>query len=453
VRVIVMSKFMFALGFCMALLLYALHAVSQSAPQGGAGSDVSRPYMVVVPACPVGHTQEYTKELEIDYFPSREGAAITNPQSLTLRLVFNGRSWRDNDRTVTFSRKDGASWRATIPLALQWVYAIWYVRDDATSQRDDNHGQYWDVVFCGENGKKLSDGIRYQAEGYAGSIFSEDIKRTADYQRAISTLEGSTSGARGILLYDEWLFKLRRQGDQELAHQKLAEEIENGLKEHGADPDYLRETAHFLIEWRKFFSPELVEHAVDLSDRLGQRGMPSTRSELERTTAEDLKNPHEQVAAFGEWLAKYPNDRFYGNEIRKERLDLLGDLGNVQEAEAAFRDLANRVPEEADLYATMASIYIRHKVKLREALTLLDEAEKNLAADGESSGFLVILDRNPDNDKAALSLWRGKAFAELQQWEKAELFSGICRRNGRSRTVCVTSSCSRAAARVAESQE
>jgi len=369
----------------------------------------------------VGGGQQFTKNLQIVYLSANLGA-IKNPQSLTLRLVFNGRSWRDNDRTAPFQRRDDGSWQASVPLASQWVYAIWYVRDELTGQRDDNRGRYWEVVFCDDNGKKLSQGIRYQAEGYAGSIFSDDIKRTADYDRAISIVEGSEGGAHGILLYDEWVYKFRRQSEYQREHQELAKEIREGLALHAADPDYLRQTAMFLVGFEDAFPSELVEHAVDISDRVAVPGMPSVRCEFDRERAEAVEIPEERAKALGDWLTNYPNDHAYSNEIRKERLDAFGDAGDIDGAEAAFRDLAARVPYEADLYATMASIYIRHKTKLDEALTLLDKAEGNLTADGESSGFVAVLDDNPDEDRATLNLWRGRAFLQLQQWTRAEDF-------------------------------
>jgi hypothetical protein len=91
--------------------------------------------------------------LQVIYFPGQSNA-ITNAKSLTLRLVFNGHSWRDNERTVGFEHREDGSWRASVPLAFQWVYAIWYARDEVTGQRDDNHGHYWDAVFCDDNGEK-----------------------------------------------------------------------------------------------------------------------------------------------------------------------------------------------------------------------------------------------------------------------------------------------------------
>ena len=126
--------------FSTAMFVGPVPAVSQSAIPEKIGSHASRPYMVVVPACPISPTGRFTtgqfaKDLEIDYLPSRKGAVIANPQSLTLRLVVNACRVRDNDRTVTFSRKDEVSWKTTIPLASQWVYAIWYLRDGVTDQQ------------------------------------------------------------------------------------------------------------------------------------------------------------------------------------------------------------------------------------------------------------------------------------------------------------------------------
>ena len=405
----------------LALLLLAIPAqlFAKGANHTTGASDTSHSEMLVVPACPVGGSQQFTNNLQIVYLPANLGA-IKNPQSLTLRLVFNGRSWRDNDRTAAFQRRDDGSWQASVPLAFQWVYAIWYVRDEVSGQRDDNDGHYWDAVFCDANGKKLSEGTRYQAEGYAGSIFSDDIKRATDYDRAISTIEQSEAGAHGILLYDDWVYKFRRQNPYQREHQELANEIQQGLELHATDPDYLRQTAMFLVAFEDAFPSELVEHAVEISDRMTVPGMPTVRVERDREHAESIENPQLRAKALGEWLTKYPNDRAYSNEIRKERLDALGDAGDIDAAEAEFRDLAIRVPDEADLYATMASIFIEHKTKLNEALTLLSKAKRKLSADGESSGFVVVLSGDPDENLANLNFWRGRAFLELRQWAKAE---------------------------------
>lgn len=221
-------------------------------------------------------------------------------------------------------------------------------------------------------------------------------------------------------MYDEWVYKFRRQSEYQREHQELANEIREGLALRAADPDYLRQTAMFLVGFEGAFPSELVEHAVDISDRVAMPGMPSVRCELDREHAASIENPEQRAKALEEWLAKYPDDRAYSNEIRKERLDALGDAGDIDSAEAVFRDLAVRVLDEADLYATMASIYIRRKKKLSEALLLLDKAERKLSADGESSGFVVVLSGSPDENRATLNLWRGKALLELREWVKAE---------------------------------
>ncbi len=414
-----MTKSGFALSLSISIVLLSLPALLQDADRTSAASDPSHSEMRIVPACPVGGSEQFTKNLQIIYFPD-EGGAIRNPQSLTLRLVFNGRSWRDNDRTVGFQRRDDGSWQASVPLAFQWVYAIWYVRDEAGGQRDDNDGRYWDLVFCDTNGKKLSEGIRYQAGGHAGSIFSDDIKRATDYDQAISIIEQSEAGAHGMLLYDEWVFKFKRQNHSEREHQALANEIRQGLALPAADPDYLRQTAMFLVEFEDAFPSELVEQAVEISDRTPVPGMPSMRCELDRGHAESVENPAQRAKALGDWLTKYPDDRAYRDEIRKERLEALGDAGEIEAAEAQFRDLELQLSDEADLYATMASIYIEHKTKLNEALTLLDKAERKLLAQGESSGYVVVLSGSPDENRAILNVCRGEALLELREWPKAE---------------------------------
>jgi serine/threonine protein kinase len=58
-------------------------------------------------------------------------------------------------------------------------------------------------------------------QGYAGSIFGDDIKRTTDYNRAISITEGSEAIARGVLPNHEWVYRLRRQNEQKWGSQDV----------------------------------------------------------------------------------------------------------------------------------------------------------------------------------------------------------------------------------------
>lgn len=119
-----MTKSGLALSLSVSIVLLSLPALSQGADRKSAASHASQSEMLTVPTCPAGGSQQFTRNLQIIYVPG-EGGAIQNPQSLTLRLVFNGRSWRDNDRTVAFQRRDDRSWQASVPLSFQWVYAIW----------------------------------------------------------------------------------------------------------------------------------------------------------------------------------------------------------------------------------------------------------------------------------------------------------------------------------------
>lgn len=145
---------------------------------------------------------------------------------------------------------------------------------------------------------------------------------------------------------------------------------------------------------------------------------------MERERAEAIEDRRERVKALDAWLAKYPDDAFYSNQLRKERLDLFGELGQVSDAESVFRELQSRVPQEPDLYATMASIYIRRKTKLARALMLLDKADRNInAPEMSQSHYVVILvEESPNENKAILNYWRGKAYSEEGQWTQAERF-------------------------------
>lgn len=402
------------------MVLIALSSFAAAPPQQTKAASIISSPVVVAPACPIiSVASAQTKTLSISYYPSNAKAVIKNPGSLTLRLVFNGPSWRDNDRSLPFQHQKDGSWLAAVPLSPSLDYAIWYVRDDNTGKRDDNNGQYWDLVFCDANGKQLTEGVRDQAEGYAGSIFSDDIKRAADYDRAIYVIEAGNLGGR--LVFDEWYFKFRRQSKAKLASPALVHEIESELTQHAKDQIYLRETAQFLINFESAFPPRLVEHSVELADRISPH--PTMELELDRERAERQKEPRERVKLLGEWLAKYPHAPAYSEEILKQRMDAFDELGDIGAAEACFRDLAKRTPHDSDVYATMAAIYVRHHTDLNQALALLDKAEKELGPDGAiDEGFFVILGRDAKQDKATLDLWRGRAFSEKRQWKEAEAF-------------------------------
>jgi hypothetical protein len=133
-----------------------------------------------------------------------------------------------NSRTIGFHREEDGTWRAVVPLTPLSEYAIWYVSDQ-TGKRDDNGGRYWDTVFCDARRNKLRDGVRDQAMADAGAILGRNMKRMPDYSRAISDIEQSGVGVKGVLLYDEWVYKLRLQGQQRHAEQELISEIETKL--------------------------------------------------------------------------------------------------------------------------------------------------------------------------------------------------------------------------------
>jgi len=220
-----MGRLFVVLGISIAsVLFFPSQADALADSKAIPGSEASEPAIVVIPACPIV-SGPGKQDLEIDYYPSRSGAAIKDPHSLTLRLMFDNPDTEDNDRTVAFERQNNGSWRAIVPLAWH-KYAIWYVRDDGTGQRDDNNGQYWDLVFCDGTGKRLNEGIRDQAAGYAGALFSDDLKRPTDYERAIAILEANIDIAddgSSRLVREEWVFKLFRQSDRKSATPELVQ--------------------------------------------------------------------------------------------------------------------------------------------------------------------------------------------------------------------------------------
>jgi thiol-disulfide isomerase/thioredoxin len=430
----VMRKAFFSLilGLSMAqALVVDSRADAQSTSKAAANSEGSKPVLTVVPNCPIQSVPEKsTKTMEIEYFPSRPGGAIRDPHSLTLRLAFDSPYTPDKDRTIAFERQNDGRWKATVPV-MQRFYAIWYVRDETTGQRDDNHGQYWDLVFCAGDGRKLDHGVLLQAQGYAGAIFSADIKRPTDYERAIEVLESSIdiADARSCnLISEEWAFKFALRGGGKLATTEFVEEVQRGLSEHGGKAGFVQGTALFLINHDKAFPPNFVDQAITLSDRVVPH--PGMIGVLKKQRAENLKDPRERAQALGQWVADYPDEHLV-NFVRKERMEIFVKiLGDVSAAEELFHDLEKRTPHDPDLYATMASAYIAaagqgQRFDLDQALKLLDKAEGNLEVTGSQSGPIDIVTLSlGDNDqqRAIINFWRGRARFQQQKYNEAEAF-------------------------------
>lgn len=380
--------------------------------------------IVTVPECPIeGYlwTADVmpSRELRISYYPSSPEASIKRPTSPILRLTFNDGESPDDDRTIPFQKINDRTWQAVVPLTTTAIYAIWYVRDDATGVRDDNHGKYWDLAFCGQDGRKMADAVRYQVRTYAGSIVADDIKRGADYIRAISLIEAGRPEFGYKLLDEEWSFKYRLHSQAGSADPALVAEIKAGLAQHSNDTVYLRKTTDFLIRFQSAFPATFVDNAVDIADRF----VPASRerANLERERAESLKDPRERVNALGAWLIKYPSELFYDHKVRKLRLELFGELGDVESAEECYQDLVKRYPRDADLYVTMASIYVSQRIHLNRALELLDEAAERLSAGPASGGgLLVTLGSNRSANEKILNFWRGRTLASEERWAEAE---------------------------------
>ena len=378
--------------------------------------------VAILPECPVVDSSvaspgNVTKAVRIDYYPSSSGASMKNPTQLTLRLAFNGADWRNNNRTLPFQKQGDGSWRVIVPINTSWSYAVWYVRDDTNGQRDDNHGQYWDFSLCGVDGKKRPDAVRYQARSYLGSILADDIRRTVDYDRAISIIEASRPDVGYRLLDEEWYYKYRRS-KAESSDVALEAEFTIGLAAHSSDPNYVNETAGFLVRFEKSFPAWLLEYGVHLTEQVVPNS--SIRRDLARERAEGIENLRQRAIALGEWLARYPDDQFYDLEIRKERLNAFGDLGDVTSAQECFQDLVKRVPDEADLYATMASIYIRQRVQLDRALGLLEESRKYIGNQRYVPFYITLHSGDPLGNTAIIDWWRGRALAQQSRWNDAE---------------------------------
>lgn len=252
---------------------FVIASAAQSAPKQ-APEQAQAPFWTVLldPVCPVtpfpGQTHQSsnaTSELRVMYFPAAKDAKLRDSKSLSLQIAFSGPRFFNNRALVPFTRKAN-HWETLVPLEKSRpVYAMFSIKDDATTAVDDNGGKYWEVVFCRPDGEKDSNGLMKQSESYTGETWPFGMRRETDFAKAVSLLESAAVNSKShnaMILTKMWDYKVKRDGDSPATYSKLAAEIERYLDEHKDDANAQFGVGNFLRMHYKKFSPDFVDRTT-----------------------------------------------------------------------------------------------------------------------------------------------------------------------------------------------
>lgn len=74
------------------------------------------PVLLIEPTSPLVASlkDKGTEELHLTYFPQSSGAQIKNPEQLVLKVAINSPWFRNNTRSVPFTRRGVNAWEATL---------------------------------------------------------------------------------------------------------------------------------------------------------------------------------------------------------------------------------------------------------------------------------------------------------------------------------------------------
>jgi thiol-disulfide isomerase/thioredoxin len=377
----------------------------------------------IEPACPVtGVKDSETKEIHVTYNPQDSAATIKNPHQLELEVGINGQFHPNNTRSVPFTRQDNGSWQATLIRGEKdsWLYLIFQVKDGAAGQIDDNLRNYWDVALCLPDGRRHFQGVEEQARSYTGYRFDNGIQRTRDYTRALAILDDFIKSAGGddrySLLFDYWDYKVRSDGGDDEAWQKVSAEIAKFIDDQRLDLFALSASFGFVMNHPKELSPDLYPKLLVAIDQLDpERAQTLDRMGMFNAIRREKDN-RKRADALASFVQKYPHDHD-APWAAAERLRALRELHDVDAAESWFPQVVQFDPARADTYATMAAIYVENQRKPDQALKLLDQAEQLGIPGREVSGpqipFYTIVTTDPEYSKTALAYWRARAYLQV----------------------------------------
>jgi tetratricopeptide (TPR) repeat protein len=373
-----------------AALLVVSYSLSAFTQQPSAKSKGSLWTVLTDPVCPVASfygtpLPNGSEELKVMYFPSGKTAKLHDPQSLDLHIAFNQPGRGGSTTVIPFTHKDDY-WEAVAPLSEPHaMYAIFLVQDPKTGAIDDNGGQLWDVVFCGAEGSKDANSVMAQARGYAGESWTASIRRPKDYDKAIAILKAALNqdpARTSWWMPDLWKMEAQRDGNDSQAWTKIAAEVESFAHDHQEKRD-LYWIGRFVVDHQEQLSADFVDRFIAAADAQINNPKNTLLEQLEYYRALHLKDNPKRLAALDAFAAKYPDGSLIAPAQASRFVTLVG-LKDVAGAEAALAACGEaekhdprgfRDPNQYNRFLSMARLYIEKKVKLDEALKLIDQAQ------------------------------------------------------------------------------
>jgi thiol-disulfide isomerase/thioredoxin len=412
---------MFLLATASTLCFAAQQPAETDGYQGGPVYWVS----LTDPACPVtGYLAPapVTKEIRVLYFPMGKGAAIKEPTSLVLHMVFDNGSGPDEDQTLPFTRRDDGVWSATVALREQfdWFpqYAVYWVEDSQTKRVDMNEGKYFEVLFCDVYGQRAEQSVRYEAESYAATLQVHGIDRPVNYAKAVDVLDAYIRPpSRGANLVSTlWKYKLKLHGNTPETRAALVSEIRKFISDHSGDGFGLIDALNF-VAYQDWIPSETTESLVKSIEVKYPDDNP--RAFVLQARASKEKDKGKRIALLRELVEKYP--RSQAADFARQKL--FWTLSDLSEREKLYQQLRSKDPEDPFLPLNMAGIYVQANQKLPEALILLDESER-------------LVDANPQNKRARLHYV--ESTRKEMKLRIAEMRADILLRQGKFQGVVAT---------------
>jgi thiol-disulfide isomerase/thioredoxin len=331
------------------------------------------------PACPVtGYTGPVpvTKEIRVLYYPMGDGATIKKPKSPVVHLVFDDGLAPDSEQTLPFMKRDDDVWVATLALGNKFPrYAVYWIEDRENKQVDTNDGKYFEIPFCNAQGHRHEWSVLYEAESYTGQLEAHGIERAADYSKAIQVLdEYIHAPSRGEnLISIRWDYELKLHGDTPEARSALLAEIKKFINDHSVDGFGLVSVLNFAA-YQDWFPSDTMESLVKAIENKYPDDNP--RAFILQARAMREANEEKRISLLWELVDKYPTS----SEADSARKRLLTEVTDLAQREKLYQQLRTRDPSDPRQPLNMASMYVEANQKLPEALALLDEADRLLAA-------------------------------------------------------------------------
>jgi thiol-disulfide isomerase/thioredoxin len=378
-------------GSVLLAVIWALGTSGAAAAQEGAkgprgAPEAMRPYYssVTDPACPVTDGSPpvpISTELRVLYFPTGIQATIHDPKSLVLHIAFDEGIWRTDFETVQFSRRDDGVWQATVSLTVyKNKYAIYYVEEPEAKQTDTNDGKYFEVLFCTPRGEHPDRTIQYQAESYGGRLEPHGFQRPTNYAKAIEILEENIHppDRGGGLINRLWLDKLLAGGETAETKAALLTEIRQFIRDHAEDNFGLLDAMNF-VSYQEWIPIELGNELADAIQKheKGEDGRFDAHVTLLSGRIWAEKDKEKRLEGIRDLITKYPQSE----DAEQLRVVLFSESKDLPERERLYEWIRVKYPSMSTFRVALAQAYLDGNIKLREAMRLLDEADKLADAD------------------------------------------------------------------------